>query len=41
MFSGSVAVPQEAVNRVDAFVRKDRLATELLQAIEANFPIDG
>ena len=41
MLSGSVAVPQEAVNTVDAFVRKDRLATELLQAIEANFPIDG
>jgi Response regulator containing CheY-like receiver, AAA-type ATPase, and DNA-binding domains len=41
MLSGSLAVPQEAVNTVDAFVRKDRLATELLQAIETNFPIDG
>ena len=41
MLSGSVAVPQEAVNTVDAFVRKDRLASQLLQAIEANFPIDG
>jgi len=41
MLSGSIAVPQEAVNTVDAFVRKDRLASELLQAIEANVPIDG
>ena len=41
MLSGSVAVPQEAMNTVDAFVRKDRLATQLVQAIEANFPIDG
>jgi len=41
MLSGSIAVPPEAVNTVDAFVRKDRLATELLQVIEANFPIDG
>lgn len=41
MLSGSVTVPQEALNTVDVFVRKDRLATQLLQAIEANFPIDG
>ena len=41
MLSGSVAVPREALNTVDVFVRKDRLATQLLQAIEANFPIDG
>lgn len=41
MLSGSVAVPQEAMNTVDAFVRKDRLASQLLPAIEANFPIDG
>ena len=37
MLSGSVTVPQEAVNTVDAFVRKDRLATELLPAIESQF----
>jgi hypothetical protein len=41
MLSGSVAVPQEALNTVDAFVPKNRLATQLLPAIEANFPIDG
>lgn len=41
MLSGSVAVPQEAVNTVDAFVPKNRLASQLLQAIEANVPIDG
>ena len=41
MLSGSVAVPQEAMNTVDAFVPKNRLASHLLPAIEANFPIDG
>jgi len=41
MLSGSVAVPQEAMNTVDAFVPKNRLATQLLQGIEANVPIDG
>ena len=41
MLSGSMAVPQEAMNTVDAFVPKDRLASQLVQAIEANVPIDG
>ena len=41
MLSGSVAVPQEALDTVDAFVAKDRMASHLLQAIEANVPIDG
>ena len=38
MLSGSVAVPQEAVNTVDVFVPKNLLASQLLQVIEANFP---
>jgi len=41
MLSGSMDVPQEAMNTVDAFVPKDRLASQLLQAIEANVPLDG
>jgi len=41
MLSGLVTLPQEALNTVDAFVPKGRLASQLLQAIEANVPIDG
>jgi len=41
MLSGLLTVPQEALNTVDAFVPKDRLASQLVQAIEANVPIDG
>ena len=36
MLSGLVTVPQEALNTVDAFVPKDRLASQLVQVIEAN-----
>ena len=39
MLSG--LVPQEALNTVDAFVPKDRLAMQLLKAIETNVPTDG
>ena len=34
MLSGAVDVPEEALNRVDAFVAKDRLSSQLLPAIE-------
>ena len=34
MLSGTVDVPAQALNVIDAFVAKDRLATQLLAAIE-------
>jgi two-component system cell cycle sensor histidine kinase/response regulator CckA len=34
MLSGAVDVPEEVLARVDAFVAKDRLASQLLSAIE-------
>jgi hypothetical protein len=34
MLSGAVYVPEEVLTRVDAFVAKDRLASQLLSAIE-------
>lgn len=33
MLSGAVDVPEQALSRVDAFVAKDRLASQLLPAI--------
>jgi hypothetical protein len=33
-----VIVPLEALNTADAFVPKDRLASQLVQVIEANVP---
>ena len=33
LLSGAVDIPERALNRVDAFVSKDRLASELLPAI--------
>ena len=33
MLSGAVEVPEQALNCVDAFIAKDRLATQLLPAI--------
>jgi CheY-like chemotaxis protein len=41
MLSGLVSLPPEARNTVDAFVPKNRLPMQLLQAIDANVPIDG
>ena len=34
MLSGAVDVPEDVLNSVDAFVNKDRLASQLLSAIE-------
>jgi hypothetical protein len=34
MLSGAVDVPEDVLNSVDAFVNKNRLANQLLSAIE-------
>ncbi len=34
MLSGAVDIPEEVLNKVDAFVPKDRLASQLLSAID-------